>query len=597
MLKRLCDVLLNKVNDISLKRKFLIMYMVCILCPMILVYVIFYTKISEEIENREIQNLNQSIDRVDMDISSIFTAIVNISNSIFLEREIYELLESEYDSAGDFFSSYQDNLKIELERYASIYNNILNISIYSDNNSIIYGGGFYQLNDKVKEEKWFLSDYKIRNGNYISGYRLQSLLDGQYTDNISIRRKLNGYKQYGKYEKYLKIDIDLQKIHDIFKREQIMDFILIDQDGQILCSTSTKYPVSLGTDAAYFHPEEDLPNTILTRNFNVESGWRIVGFSNKIALLEHIKEFGYFIIALFLASLLVSTLFIIIINRSYSYRIKKLSHHMKKIKEEKFELIEIREGKDEIGSLITNFNLMTETINSLINNVLRHEILQKNYELESKQAELNFLQSQMNPHFLFNTLNAILVVCNKNHYDDITEIIKFLSKTLRRLLSWDDVMVTVEEEVNFIEMYLKIEKFRFMDKFNYEINIEEECLNHKIPKMTIQPLIENACEHGIQAIRGTGLVTVNVIKTEKHIQVLIKDNGKGMTQNKVKELLSNIKQDKGNDNIGVRNVYRRLKLNYGEDIEFEIDSELDRGTVVSYKVPCQVIEKLEEGNV
>jgi two-component system sensor histidine kinase YesM len=565
---------------------------------MILVYITFYTRISDEIENRETQNLNQSIDRVLSDISFIIDAAVNISNSIYLENDIYELLEEDYDTAGDYFGNYQDNLKDELERYATIYNNILNISVYSNNNSVISGGGFYHLNDEIKLEKWFLSDYMIRNGNYISGYRIRNSLDGQYSVCVSIRRKLNGFKQYSKYEKYIKLDINLQKFHEIFKREQIMEFILVDQEGQVLCSTSDKYPVSMGGEATYFSSTgEDLSEMILTRSFHKDNDWQIIGISKKIAILDHINEFGSFILILFLTSLLVSTLFTIIINRSYNYRIQKLSQHMNKIKNEKFELIKIKEGKDEIGFLITNFNLMTETINSLINNVLRHEILQKNYELESKQAELNFLQSQMNPHFLFNTLNALLVVCNKNHYDDVTEIIKYLSKTLRRLLSWDDVMVTVEEEVNFIEMYLKIEKFRFMDKFNYEIKVDQECMNYKIPKMSIQPLVENACEHGIQAIRGTGLVTICITKTEQSILVRIEDNGKGMTEDNVKELLHNIKKEKGNKNIGVRNVYRRLKLNYGEGIEFKIDSKINRGTIVSYMVPCQESEGLEEFHV
>jgi two-component system sensor histidine kinase YesM len=136
-----------------------------------------------------------------------------------------------------------------------------------------------------------------------------------------------------------------------------------------------------------------------------------------------------------------------------------------------------------------------------------------------------------------------------------------------------------------------------MDKFNYKLNIDEECLKHKIPKMIIQPLVENACEHGIQAIRGTGLVTISVIKLEDYILVRIEDNGKGMNDDKVKELMHNIKKDKGNKNVGVRNVYKRLKLNYGEGIEFKIDSELNRGTIVSYKVPCQEIENLEENHV
>lgn len=148
----------------------------------------------------------------------------------------------------------------------------------------------------------------------------------------------------------------------------------------------------------------------------------------------------------------------------------------------KFDLIQIDEGRDEIGGLIRNFNGMTAKINALINNVYKLEIQKKNLEMERVRAELNFMQSQMNPHFLFNTLNAILVVCTKNNYSDVTDIIKSLSKLLRRLLSWKEDLVSLEEELVFIEMYLKIEKFRFREKFDYQFEIEEEALNYKIRK-------------------------------------------------------------------------------------------------------------------
>lgn len=123
----------------------------------------------------------------------------------------------------------------------------------------------------------------------------------------------------------------------------------------------------------------------------------------------------------------MTSIFIYIMLRSYNYRVKRLARHMQKVTNEKFELIAIDEGRDEIGGLIHNFNRMTSRIHSLINDVYKLEIQSKNLEMERVRAELNFLQSQMNPHFLFNTLNAILVVCTKNKYNDVTDIIKSLS--------------------------------------------------------------------------------------------------------------------------------------------------------------------------
>jgi two-component system sensor histidine kinase YesM len=213
--------------------------------------------------------------------------------------------------------------------------------------------------------------------------------------------------------------------------------------------------------------------------------------------------------------------------------------------------------------------------------------------MERVRAELNFLQSQMNPHFLFNTLNAILVVCTKNNYSDVTDIIKSLSKLLRRLLSWKDDLVTLEEEMTFIEMYLKIEKFRFRDKFDYQFEIDEQSLQYKIPKLSMQPLVENSCKHGLQTIEGLGIIKVKTEIEDGRLQVTISDNGKGIEPSQLKEILFNVQNEEvsSGTNIGIRNVYRRLELYYEDQVRFEISSVPNEGTVVTFGIPLKLLER------
>ena len=582
--------ILYKANDIPIKYKFLIVYVSSILLPMVLIYSIFFTQITDEIEKREVQSLNQSIDRVHADMTTIINGSINISNTISRDIKIYGLLEEDYESPITYYSTYKRELKDKLDRYESMYNNILKISVYAENHTMVNGGGFYYLDSDIKNQAWFISNHEIANKNYLTAF-MEYNDPKTYGRTITLRRKLDEYRQYNKYEKYVRIDIDIKKIYDIFHREQMMDFILVNGAGDVVCSTSNRYP--LDNSAFYaFHKDDFAENSIiLARNIGYKNKtWQIIGITNSSFLLERVKESSYYILLLFIVSILFSTIFIYIITASYNYRIKKLCRHMEKVKNQEFELIKINKGKDEIGTLIDNFNLMTTTINSLVNDVLKLEILDKEHKIESIQAELNFLQSQMNPHFLFNTLNAILVVCNKNQYNDITEIIKYLSKTLRRLLSWDDIMVTIQEEIAFIQMYLKIEKFRFREKFSYALKIDDEVLNCKIPKMSIQPLVENACEHGIQAIKSNGLVQVVVEKRGENIYVKIEDNGVGMNEKDIETIFDNIGNSKRSGSIGIKNVYRRLKLYYGEGLQFEIKSEINSGTAVDFTIPCNSIE-------
>ena len=186
----------------------------------------------------------------------------------------------------------------------------------------------------------------------------------------------------------------------------------------------------------------------------------------------------------------------------------------------------------------------------------------------------------------------MLIVSVKNNYTEIIDVIKYLSKTLRRLLSWKDDLVTVEEEICFTEMYLKIEKFRFSEKFKYDILIDDDVRNFKIPKMSIQPLVENACKHGIQNIKGQGNIIVEVKlyeeDFEKNLKISVKDNGIGISEEKVAEILMNLEEDiYTTGSIGIRNVYRRLKLYYGKDFKFFIESKKDKGTNVSFIIPLE----------
>jgi two-component system sensor histidine kinase YesM len=188
-------------------------------------------------------------------------------------------------------------------------------------------------------------------------------------------------------------------------------------------------------------------------------------------------------------------------------------------------------------------------------------------------------------------LNALLVVCVRNNYTGTIDIIKFLSKSLRRLLSWKDDLVAVEEELSFTEMYLKIEKFRFCDKFEYSISVDDGLLHYKIPKLSLQPLVENACMHGIQAIKGIGKIHVAVFLEDGCLKARVEDNGSGINSLKLEEILRNMTdREESNSSIGIRNVYRRLKLYYGDEVSFNIESGINSGTSVCFSIPVERLQ-------
>jgi two-component system sensor histidine kinase YesM len=175
------------------------------------------------------------------------------------------------------------------------------------------------------------------------------------------------------------------------------------------------------------------------------------------------------------------------------------------------------------------------------------------------------------------------VLKNEN---ETADIIKSLSKTFRQLLHWSSDLIPIEEEISFIDDFLKIQKYRFGDRFNYSIKVDDSAKALSIPKMTIQPFIENACVHGIEKSKYPGVLDINIESDDKFAHIKISDNGKGMDEVFLDNFLKDIQDEeyKGKS-IGIRNVYARLKLFYKDEFSFNIESEINEGTRVILKVP------------
>lgn len=585
------------VNDIPLNYKFFLVFFIGVLLPIILMNLLFMDRMSHLITSREEQNLEISLERARKDIHDYLDGGMAVSHALSRDRTLYEMLDQVYEDQLDFYVAFDEQLRHRVTSYMPVNNQIQRITIFTNNQSIVSGGNYQAINEEVTNSDWYKLWKTSNERVMVAAYQATDSSDKAYTSPyLSVIEKMDYIDHFDSYEKLLRIDIDLSKIYDVIVRERdYLNLYLVNEHNQIIMSSESGY--QRGTLDPY--PVFEMPKQYNEEDVHMVSigtakyvkGWRLIGLAESTRITKAMLDMRLFIGVMAAAVTLTATLFIYVMLRSYNYRVKRLSRHMQKVSNEKFDLIQIDEGRDEIGGLIRNFNRMTTKINSLINNVYKLEIQKKNLEMERVRAELNFMQSQMNPHFLFNTLNAILVVCTKNNYSDVTDIIKSLSKLLRRLLSWKEDVVKLEEELMFIEMYLKIEKFRFREKFDYEFEIEEEALPYKIPKMSIQPLVENACKHGIQMIDGLGIVRISAAVRDGRLRIVIADNGRGMEAAKLREVILAVRNENSSGtSIGIRNVYRRLELYYDDQVRFDIVSQPGLGTEISYEIPLKLLD-------
>jgi len=582
---RIRPTALHFVNDIPLKYKFLLIYLLCVLLPILTINIFFYQRNSDDIRIREEENLRKSIERASGELIGMLEESVALSRSLAGDDSLYVALDREYASPLDYYDEYNDLLRDRLTRYMSP--NIVEVSIFTDNASI-QSGTNYQVFHRDSNNLPWLGQLNQSNGNIVvvAYNETGGLYPGK---RISIVSKMNNYTAYSKYAKYLKIDLNIEKMESILNRElDSLQLRLVDGQNQVVAA-------SAGTEAPLIAQNTRVSSTFSESGYSMEraigdyryvKGWKLVGIADTRRIDDLLDDARSSIIWLAIISTMVPTLLIFIILHSYHYRVKKLSRHMEKVRNERFDLIDIKEGGDEIGGLIRTFNVMISKITTLINDVYKLEIRQKSLELERVRTELSMLQSQVNPHFLFNTLNALLVVCTKNGYSDVTEIVKNLSLLMRQLLSRVDDLVPLREELELTTMYLQIEKFRFGHLFNYTFDIDPQVLSLRIPRMSIQPLVENACKHGLQARKDDRTILVTARLNERDLVVSVVDNGVGMERSKLQQLMENVRSDSGmNGHIGIRNVYRRLELFYNGVVRFQLNSDPDKGTEAGFHIP------------
>lgn len=541
---------------------------------------VFYQRTSADIKVREQENLRKSIDRATGELVGMIDESVALSRMIAADDSLYEALDRTYQSPVEYYNEYHVFLRDKLTRYMSA--NILEVRIFTNNDTIQTGSHYIVMKDKGTTLPGIEQLNQASGDILVIDYEEES---GFSRKRISVIGKMKTFTSYANYAKYSKIDLEVNRIYSILNREtNSLQLRLVDGNNRPVVS-SARFPAdgewSGDVDAEYVL-EKSLGNLAYL------DGWKLIGVADTRHVDQLLNEARNSILWLAVISVIVPSVLIYFILRSYHYRIRKLSRHMEKVRNERFDLIEIQEGRDEIGGLIRTFNMMISKIHSLINDVYKLEIRHKDLELDQVRTELSMLQSQMNPHFLFNTLNALLVVSTKNGYTEVSEIIKSLSLLMRQLLSRSDNLIPLQEELQFTTLYLQIEKFRFGDLFDYTLDIDPQAAGKRIPRMSIQPLVENACKHGLQARKTGRLIHITAQLEESGLTIGVIDNGVGMEQDRLRQLIQDVRSDQAKDgsHVGIRNVYRRLELFYEGHATFTIRSEKGSGTEAGFHIPA-----------
>lgn len=325
-------------------------------------------------------------------------------------------------------------------------------------------------------------------------------------------------------------------------------------------------------------------DTIYTAHSMDNCNWRIVGVCYVDEMItENVEHMVSVLIMLLVVVVILALVVGILIARLFTKPANSLVGAMRDFEKnaEGFEYEQVG-GTREIEALSDSFGQMVVRIQKLMEKV-------RNEEITLRKTELNALQAQINPHFLYNTLDAIAWLCEDGRNKDAEDMVNALARLFRISISRGHELITIEKEMQHAMSYLSIQKFRYKNQFHYSFDVDEECLKYYCNKITLQPIIENAIYHGINRMVDDGEILIGIRQDGDDIIFTVQDNGVGMTEEQCQKILQ-----KGKDNgsgIGIKNVNDRIKIYFGEQYGLEIQSELDEGTTVIIRMP-----KLEGGD-
>uniref|UniRef100_UPI00138A21FB cache domain-containing sensor histidine kinase n=1 Tax=Streptococcus sp. S784/96/1 TaxID=2653499 RepID=UPI00138A21FB len=404
---------------------------------------------------------------------------------------------------------------------------------------------------------------------------------------ISITREIEDSE--GNNKGVLRLDIDYSRLENYLDQLTLGDtgfaFIVNSQKEFVYHPKKEVYSSKEEMDAMqpYLAVENGYTSSKKEFVYQIDipdSQWTLVGVSSldELHMVRH--QILYAFLGAGLVALLISGLGSALVIRIWLKPIRDLQEVILAVGQGQSHLRAKEVGTAELLDLSRYFNKMLDQIDALMASV-------KQQEQDIREYELVALASQINPHFLYNTLDTIVWMTEFNDRKRVVEITKALAKYFRIALNNGNEQICLKDEMEHVRQYLFIQKQRYGNKLNYELHELPAYADYQVPKLILQPIVENAIYHGIKEVERDGLIEVTVRETAEHLRIDIRDNGKGMdSQNKATGTTKTVHQG----GVGLKNVDQRLALQFGKDYHMEITSEKDHFTQVSLFLPKRVKE-------
>lgn len=585
----------------SIQMTISISFTILSICSKAFLGVTLYRQFSNRAEAMTIESTGQLLNQTAINLEDYLRNMRRISDTMY-----YSVIKNK-DLASDTMDEEMNLL------YEANKDNLISIACYTGEGQLVAAVPVANEKSQVNivKQQWFTDAVGQMENLHFSTPHVQNLFGDpsyRYYWVVSLSRAVeltsNGTSTLG----VLLVDMNYNSIEQILKKANVgnsSEYVyLIDGKGEII-----------------YHPRQKLIYTDLYQENNIEAagyedgsteeifqgekrlvtvktvsytGWKIVSVVPMSSFDMGMTGTKYFVIMLVTVSMLAVILLNQLVSASIAMPLKKLNNSVKEWETGNMNPSIYIGGSMEVEHLGCTLRSTVEQIRQLMQDIVVEQE-------EKRKSELDALQSQINPHFLYNTLDSIVWMIEGERYEDAVFMITQLASLFRISLSRGKTVISVEDELKHARNYMNIQKVRYKNIFEVRFDIDPEILQCCTVKLVVQPLLENAIYYGVECMDGDGEIDVNGYRREDDIYIEVRDNGLGIPEDEVEQLLKeNNRVHKRGSGVGLLNVHNRIRLRFGEEYGLEIESEPDEGTTVRIHLPYIVYtpeeqERLESG--
>ena len=597
------------INRISIKYSLLIIFITVFLIPFITLSIIFVSYVYNYMMDWEIHGIQTSLKATQASLNHDLAEVQLLSDRIYVNNQLNTILERNYTDIQELYSSYS-NLHF-LENYILLYPQVDNIRIYSENQTLLDNSFLVKTDDKIIYSKWY-TDAVNAKGQAFWCYKEDSITHKTY---LCLVRSL--WSSSGLFLGILCININPQTIKNLIKTPSYESLIFIDENLFISSIPDLSYEeMNIFKTLARASSLEVM--NIQQKWFRgqqygiTESRFKAPGNIALKLIIFYVFPMNYLyrhfasiivlsVIIIFIFALLAMTVFLMF-SSYLKQRFGRIQNEVSHLVEQEFEIAPSIGGKDEFADIYETIYKMSEDIKRLIGEVYEQNLEKQMLKASQNEIRFKMLSAQINPHFLFNAIETIRMKALSSGDKDIASMLRMLASLLRYNLSVKGKPVPLEQELEAVNNYLKIQQMRFGNRVSYELLVTGDQTKVQILPLIIQPLVENSFVHGLEDRLSGGMIylIINILELKNKkisVNIIVKDNGCGIDEKKLVELQKSLKKSKieeSSGSIGIENVNSRIKLYYGNKSGLKIESKKGEGTSVSLNFIINTKKQNEE---